>query len=222
MSHRRSIRPLLAVLAMVCCTVALAGCGPAAGTSSTTGRATGAGACVTPQPTGNSGQNTGTITPAGTVTISRGISASPLATATSSAAGAPVTAKGDALSGSVAITIAQRQFAQCDTIQATIVNGLGHAIYATDHHASCTLLTVQRRTPGNVWQHVGTCVLMTPTRIVQIPPGATLAQRLAPGNGYSAGNGWEPGTYRLMLAYFASNDATGVATPVYSPTFTVS
>jgi len=59
--------------------------------------------------------------------------------------------------GTVAVVTDKSHYALSDTINATILNGLDHAIYAADHQTDCTVVSVQEQTSTG-WQTVGRCL----------------------------------------------------------------
>jgi hypothetical protein len=121
--------------------------------------------------------------------------------------------------GRVTVTVDKTHYAPTDTITVTIFNGLAASVSTTDHQTNCTMVTLERSVNG-AWQTIAPCRLMTPTRVVPIPPGAT-TQRLG-------STAWPVGTYRVVFHYSTEPDAapTQGATPgqggvVYSANFTI-
>jgi hypothetical protein len=89
----------------------------------------------------------------------------------------------------------------------TIQNGLSSKIAVTDHHTSCSFVQLEQMVAG-VWQPVGKCPLMTPTRLVELAAGSSTPQKIFIPSGSQAS-----GTYRVLLRY---NETTTI-----SATFTV-
>lgn len=119
-------------------------------------------------------------------------------------------------SGSVRLVLGQAQFHPGDRVTVTIENGLAHAISATDHHSSCTLIQLEKLVNGN-WKPAGICRLMTPTRVVDLPARSVTTQMVGLPTGQDA-----TGTYRMMLMYGVSDQpSSGQGGPAYSVTFTV-
>ena len=119
-------------------------------------------------------------------------------------------------SGSVRLVLGQAQFHPGDRVTVTIENGLAQTISATDHHASCTLIQLDKLVNGS-WKPAGICRLMTPTLVVDLPAGSVTPQMVGLPTGQDAG-----GTYRMMLMYGVSGQSSsGQGGPAYSATFIV-
>jgi hypothetical protein len=189
---RKNIFPLALLLVVL---VALAGCRAAAqGTASAPDNGTVAGSAPvttqTPAPT--------------TATIAVTATATP--TSTSPTAGA------------VSLLVVSPALASA-LLKVTILNGLAISIYVTNHHTDCQLVTLERLVNGS-WQPQGVCRLETATAVLEIKPGATLAQVLVPGTGQAAAGSWVAGTYRVVLSYVSDASAvTKASALVYSATF---
>jgi hypothetical protein len=110
--------------------------------------------------------------------------------------------------GAVRIVLDQTSYAAGDTARVSIENGLSVKIAVSDHHTDCTYVVLEQFL-GGMWQPIGTCKLMTPTRLVELPAGSITPQRIGIPTGPSAA-----GTYRVELPY-------GSGGPAYSATFTV-
>ncbi len=124
--------------------------------------------------------------------------------------------------GTVAIALDQSHYTTSDTINATILNGLDHTIYAADHHTDCTVLVVEQQSDSG-WQSVGRCLLATVTRLVPFAASSQTAVQLAIGQAGNGGVTWGAGTYRISLSYVNSDLATpDSGSTVYSATFTLS
>jgi hypothetical protein len=122
-------------------------------------------------------------------------------------------------SGQVTLTSDSTQFSACAPIKFVIANGLSSAIVATDHHTACTLVVVEHQVDG-IWQPGPACLLETPTRLLRIPAGVAIEQKLS--------GGLPAGTYRASFTYvpFSSTGsggqgAGGQGATVFSTTFTV-
>jgi hypothetical protein len=137
--------------------------------------------------------------------------------------GSPPAAPGSTVSsgaGQVTVKVDKGHYAPSDTITVTITNGMAvTTILAYDHQTNCTIVTLERLANG-AWQPEAMCKLMTPTRIVPVPPGAVALQLTS--------TAWPAGTYRVAFRYFTKPD--GAATPgaapgqsgaVYSATFAI-
>jgi hypothetical protein len=151
-----------------------------------------------------------------TITI---ITATVLPTATPSLRSSPIPG------GQVTVTIGAAHYGATATVDAAINNGTGGVISTSDHQTSCKYVSLQRYVNG-IWERQRPCPLLSPARIVNLPPGAT-PQPLAPGS-----TPWPTGLYRVAFSYFMGTDAgtasgSGVAAtlapggPVYSAIFTV-
>lgn len=110
-------------------------------------------------------------------------------------------------SGTVTLLLDKTAYAPGSAANVTISNGLATKIVVTDHHTTCTYVQLEQQVAGQ-WQPVGTCTLMTPTRLVELAAGSVTPQRIS----IPAGPGGA-GTYRVSLRY---NNNTA-----YSGTFTV-
>jgi hypothetical protein len=123
--------------------------------------------------------------------------------------------------GAVAVVLDKTRYASGDTVNATILNGLDHTIFAADHQTDCTVLVVEQQT-GAGWQRVGRCLLASPTRLVPFAASSQTATPLANGPAGNGGASWGAGTYRVSLTYLNSDtDITAAGSTVYSATFTL-
>ncbi len=192
--HMRDVLRAGLIAAALSAALSLGSCGVSTGVQTTTGNSLGSSA---------SG-------PRATSSVTTGGQAVPLhATSTP--------ASGTATSGTVRVSVAQRQYTTSDTIDVVISNGLSMAIAASDHQSSCTVVTIQREVNG-AWQNVESCRLMTPTRLVEIQSGAMLTQQLAP----PSSSGWPAGTYRVAFRYSSGPEGTaGTGGVVYTTTFAI-
>jgi hypothetical protein len=122
--------------------------------------------------------------------------------------------------GPVTVTADKQQYGPKDTIAVTITNGLSSSIVAPDHQSNCTTVTLEWWSGAN-WQPQNPCKLMTPTRLIPISAGATMAQHLQPQGGTPPG--WPTGTYRVAFTYYVGTlgSHSGSPTTIYSATFTV-
>lgn len=166
-------------LAILAPALALAACG----VSSTTGTG-GASGAETPVASETTQTISDTPTPGATTTAPPAVTAVP---------------------GAVTISLDKPQYHAGDLALVMIANGLAQTISATDHHTSCSLVTLEQQVNG-AWQPIGLCHLLTPTRLVEIVPGSVTAQKI--------GISGTAGTYRVAFGYGSQT--------VYSQTFTVS
>jgi hypothetical protein len=127
---------------------------------------------------------------------------------------------GTATPGPVTVAADKQRYGPKDTIAVTITNGLSTPIAAPDHQSNCTTVTLDWWSGAN-WQPQNPCKLMTPTRLIPISAGATLAQQLQPQSGTPAA--WTTGTYRIAFTYYIGTPGShsGSSTTIYSATFTV-
>lgn len=125
----------------------------------------------------------------------------------------------------VAVTVGASSYRSSDTITLTVLNQLGAAIVATDHHSSCTIVQLQREVGGE-WQDEGGCSLGMATRQIPLAAGSSTSVTVAPGAGQMTTKPWSAGTYRVAFTYLPGPiDGTATAdgsVTVYSATFTVS
>ncbi|MBF6590783.1 MAG: hypothetical protein IVW57_09680 [Ktedonobacterales bacterium] len=115
--------------------------------------------------------------------------------------------------GRVTLATNQARYQPCDTIAVGIANGLTTPIYATDHHTSCSLVTLQRLVNGT-WQTQGSCAIGTLTHVLTLAPGAVTGQTLTAGRGFGP-SAWPAGTYRLVFTYSLSGGESAVL-PLYT------
>lgn len=124
--------------------------------------------------------------------------------------------------GTVAVVLDKPHYTASDTINATILNGLDHTIWAADHQTDCTILSVEQQTNSG-WDRVGRCMLASVTRFVPISASSRMAVTIAMGQAGNGGVAWSAGTFRVVLTYLNSDtDADGAGTTVLSETFTIS
>lgn len=124
---------------------------------------------------------------------------------------------GNVTSSQVRVVPDKQQYRSSETVVATITNGLSASITTQDHQSDCTVVTVERLA-GQMWQPQNMCQLKSPTRLVPLAAGATIAQQVRPPTSL-ASSGWSAGTYRIVFAY--RQGATDQDTTIYSATFTV-
>ena len=134
---------------------------------------------------------------AGCGSISQAGSATQSADATASTT---ATSADEVTSGQVTLRLDEQRYDANNTVIVTIANGLSQTIWAADHNTGCTVLVAERAHAG-AWEAVDNCHLMTPTRLMALPPGVTTA-RLGT-------SGWPAGTYRITLTYNSGDEGTG-------------
>jgi hypothetical protein len=142
------------------------------------------------------------------------------ATGSAGTGGGGTPAAGTATPGPVTVTADKQRYGSKDTIAVTITNSSSSTIVAPDHQSNCTTVTLEWWSRAN-WQPQNPCKLMTPTRLIPIAAGATMAQQLQPQGGTAPG--WPTGTYRLAFTYYGGTLGSHSASPttIYSATFTV-
>jgi hypothetical protein len=114
-------------------------------------------------------------------------------------------------SGQVTLHLDKQHYSAHDTVVVAIANGLSQMIWATDHHTGCTMLVAEQAHAG-AWQGVDNCHLMTPTRLMALPPGVTVA--------YLGASGWPAGAYRITLTFSSGDEGMeGVGGVVHSAEF---
>jgi hypothetical protein len=134
-------------------------------------------------------------------------------------------------SGPVTIATDHTTYPRDGFLNVTVANGGQEPIYAWDHNASCSILTLQVEVSG-AWQPPRTpiagCALGRPTVAVQIAPGASYHATIGPGYLDVRQGAFDAGTYRLALTYYpgqptgpAPNPGGPRATTIYSQTLTV-
>ena len=103
-----------------------------------------------------------------------------------------VDARGAALTAAVTVRTDALRYSQRETIVVTIRNGLAAPIVATTGHASCSIVSLDRRSVRG-WVEVRNCYAGVPPVPVRIAPGATVRVRLR--------DRLQPGAYRARLKY---------------------
>ena len=107
-------------------------------------------------------------------------------------------------SGPVVITTDHAVYAPTDLLHVTIMNGLTQPLYAYDHQASCSLLTMEQQVQGS-WQPLVTplagCAIKSPTRLVQIASHATYQGTITAGYLRQGEANFPAGQYRLRFTY---------------------
>lgn len=130
------------------------------------------------------------------------------------AAANPATTSGT----TVIITTDHTRYAPTDVIGVTITNTLATPIWAFNHQASCTVLSLELQTTSG-WQDIASpnariagCPLGAATMAVRIVPGATLTGRVMAGYLRQGDAAFAPGAYRLVLRYYANQPTIPAAT----------
>ncbi|HKV84548.1 MAG TPA: hypothetical protein VJN88_08330, partial [Ktedonobacterales bacterium] len=171
---------------------------------------------------GLGGQSQGSREP--TATSSSGApssGATPTSTSTGSSGSQVAPTPGQVTVSLIGPAQGARSVATTETITVEIANGLSSTITATDHHTSCTMVTLEQQVSG-AWQPVGRCLIMAATRMIPIAGGQAVKQILAPQNGATA-HAWPAGTYRVAFGYSVGSETPtpGSGATVYSATFTI-
>ena len=123
------------------------------------------------------------------------------------------TASGQLTGGQVTLTLDKQRYGARDAVVVTITNGLSRTIWAEDHQTNCTVLVAEHAQAG-AWVPVGTCRLMTPTRMTPLSAGATTVDLNT--------SAWPAGNYRITLNYSAGDEGMGgPGGIVHSAEFTV-
>jgi hypothetical protein len=122
-------------------------------------------------------------------------------------------------SGASAITVTTDRavYTPSETVVVTIANRLATSVLAADHQTSCSIVSIELLL-GQTWQRQNPCLLMSPTRLIEIHPSDSSVLRLPPP--MQAGSAaWPSGTYRVVFAYQLS--PTGSANVLPPVPFTV-
>lgn len=103
----------------------------------------------------------------------------------------------------------------------TLTNVAAVTYYALDGRSGCTLVQLQRYdTDHKRWAVVDSCIPSPQPQVLQIPPGAREPFTLAPGSSTDP-RGWQPGLYRVAVAFSANADAVSGAILAFSAGFTI-
>jgi hypothetical protein len=126
-----------------------------------------------------------------------------------SGTGTPTTTR-DAAPGSesVRLLLGKPSYSATDTITVTIRNVRATAITAIGQHTSCTPLALERSVGGS-WQPQGDCLSLGPSQVLEIGPGASVAQSLPPSTDRGPAPSWPAGVYRVTLEYSESATTPG-------------
>ncbi len=125
-----------------------------------------------------------------------------------------------ATAGAVQIAVSRTQFATHDPIGVTISNTSDHTYYAVDGRSGCTFLQLQEfNSAKHAWVNVLGCTGVNPNPL-EISPRLTEPFTFAP-TSTSDPNAWDPGTYRIVLAYGTSADGSDASTFAFSAGFTI-
>jgi hypothetical protein len=117
----------------------------------------------------------------------------------------------------VIVTTDRAVYTPSETVVVTIANHLTTTVLAADHQTSCSIVSLELLL-GQTWQRQNPCLLMSPTRLIEIHPGDASVLRMPPP--MQAGSAaWPSGTYRVVFAYQMS--PTGSATVLPPVPFTV-
>src|SRR5262249_20834123 len=79
-------------------------------------------------------------------------------------------ATGQSGRGQVRLLLDKQRYSRGQSVNVTIANGLPQPIWASDHHTSCTVLSVEQ-SQGGTWHSVGLCRLLTPTSLIPLSIG---------------------------------------------------
>jgi hypothetical protein len=123
---------------------------------------------------------------------------------------------------SVALSTDFTDYHAGQAIGVTVSNAAPVAYFAIDTHSACTIVTLQELVRGQ-WVSVMPCLTGQPPHVLVIASRSSVPYALAPGNASGNPNAWDPGTYRIALAYGARSDGLDANSHlVYSAGFFVS
>jgi hypothetical protein len=125
-----------------------------------------------------------------------------------------------ATAGAIQIAVNQKQLAAHDPIGVTITNTSDKTYFAVDGRSACTFLQLQEfNSAKKAWVNVVGCTNVNPTPL-EISPRLTEPFTLAP-TSTSDPNAWDPGTYRIVLAYGTNAAGSDTSTFAFSSGFTI-
>lgn len=128
-----------------------------------------------------------------------------------------------ATTGSIQVTVDRTTYIASQAIGVTVSNAASKTdYYALTGKSVCTYIQLQQyNSTTKTWDPVDGCQNTDQPRVLQIPHAASIPYTLAPQSPANQ-NQWNPGTYRIALAYTTdSTGSTGMQT-AYSPGFTIS
>ncbi|MGH2503036.1 MAG: hypothetical protein ACRDID_11025 [Ktedonobacterales bacterium] len=127
-----------------------------------------------------------------------------------------------ATTGSVTVTTNLSTYTAGDAIGATVTNNSKSDFYTQNGKSGCTIIQLEKfDTASGKWTHLDGCNGASPTQILAIAESSSVPYTLAPTSSADL-NAWQPGTYRVSVAY--STQADGATSPqeAHSAAFTVS
>jgi hypothetical protein len=125
-----------------------------------------------------------------------------------------------ATTGTIQIAVSRSQFAAHDPVGATLTNTSDSTFYAMNGRSACTFFQLQEfNSSKHAWVNVVGCAGVNPTPL-EISPRLTEPFTLAPTSSTDP-NSWDPGTYRIVLAYGTSASGSDASTLAFSSGFTI-
>ena len=125
-----------------------------------------------------------------------------------------------ATAGAIHIVVNRTQFSTHDPVGVSVTNTTDHAYYAVNGRSGCTFLQLQEfDSAKHAWMNVVGCTNVNPAPL-EISPRLTEPFTFAP-TSTSDPNAWDPGTYRIVLAYGTSPDGSDASTLAFSSSFTI-
>lgn len=138
-----------------------------------------------------------------------------------SASDIPAGAIPTASSGDVQLSADHATYSTDRPVGITLTNGGQTDYYSVDGHSACTILQLQRYdSDQGKWLAVDGCSPSGQPRPLLIPAGTREPFTLAPTSATDP-NSWQPGLYRVTLAYSANTDGATGAQSTYSAGFVV-
>ncbi len=140
----------------------------------------------------------------------------------SACSGTSVTAKPlpTATTGAIQIAVSQTEFTVSQPVGVNVTNTSNNTYYSVSGRTACTFLQLQELdTAKNAWVNVYGCPAANPTPL-QITQHISEPFTLAPSSP-SNQNAWDPGTYRVAVAYSTSSDGSSSPMVAFSAAFTI-
>jgi hypothetical protein len=89
-----------------------------------------------------------------------------------------------------------------------VANGLDHPIFVEDLHTGCTVAVLEMQ-GGNAWTAQPDCGSERLARVIQVPPGLSLAFTVDPASIEAEGRTLASGTYRFSVAWRSTEGPEG-------------
>lgn len=126
-----------------------------------------------------------------------------------------------ATTGPVTVTTNLSTYTTGDAIGATVTNNSKSDFYTQNGKSGCTIIQLEKfDAASGKWTRLDGCNGASPTQTLAIGENTSIPYTLAPTSSTDL-NAWQPGTYRVSVAYTTQADGATSPQEAHSAAFTV-